>query len=233
MIADLSMSKILALAAADAVNPCAFAVLILMLITIITYNHTKRKNILLAGLAFTSSIFVMYFVYGLVIIKFFQLIQALTSIKLLLYKSLAIVAIILGILNIKDYFYYKPGSFATEMPLGMRPHLRKLIHRVTSPKGAFLVGVFVTLFLLPCTIGPYIIAGGILSILETIKTIPWLLVYNIVFILPMLIITLLIYFGFKKVDDVSGWKDRNIKYLHLIAGLAMLALGILMITGLI
>ncbi len=230
---DLTISKILALAAADAVNPCALAVLALMLIAILTYNPTKKRNVLLAGLAFSISVFVMYLFYGLIIIRFFQVVQTLGAVRLILYKVLGFVAILFGILNIKDYFKYKPGGFGTEMPLSMRPHVKKLISKVTSPKGAFLVGIFVTLFLLPCTIGPYIIAGGILSALELVKTIPWLLIYNFIFILPMLLITVIVYAGFSKVEDVSGWKDRNIRYLHLIAGIIILALGISMVLGLI
>jgi len=229
----LTWAKIISLAVVDAINPCALAVLTLMLIAILTYNPKNKLNVLLAGLAFTASVFIMYFIHGLIIIKFFQLVQALSSVRLYLYKALGIVAIILGGLNIRDYFSYKPGSLGTEMPLMMRPKVKKIISKVTSPKGAFIVGLFVTLFLLPCTIGPYLIAGGVLSAMELIKTIFPLLVYNIIFIIPMIFITFLVYKGISKVDDVSGWKDRNIRNLHLTAGIIMALLGIAMITGFI
>ena len=228
---ELTLPKIISLAAVDAINPCALAVLILMLITIAAYNPQNKKKILLAGLAFTASVFVMYLVYGFIIVKFFQIIQALTTVRLVLYKILGLAAIILGILNLKDFIKYKPGGFGTEMPMFMRPKLNKIVSSVTSPSGAFLVGAFVTLFLLPCTIGPYIIAGGILSVLEFIKIIPWLLIYNLIFVLPMLIITGVIYFGFAKIEDVSGWRKKNIKYLHLAAGLIILGLGMAMVFG--
>lgn len=231
MIEDLSMAKIISLAAVDAVNPCALAVLTLMLIAILTYNPKDKRNVLLAGLAFTTSVYILYMFYGLVIIRFFQLVQMLTSVRLWLYKILGFVAVVLGVLNVKDFFRYKPGGLMTEMPMSMRPKVKKIISGVTSPKGAFLVGAFVTVFLLPCTIGPYVIAGGILSVLDLMKTIPWLLVYNAIFVLPMVIITILVYWGITKVEDVSGWKDKNIRYLHLVAGVIMLGLGIAMIGG--
>jgi len=227
----LTLTKILSLAAVDAINPCALAVLALMLIAILTYNPKDKRNILLAGLAFTCSVFIMYLFYGLVIIKSFQLIQALTNIKILLYKTLGFVAIILGVFNIKDAIRYKTGSFLTEMPVSMRPRVKKIISGITSPKGAFVIGIFVTVFLLPCTIGPYIIAGGILSNLELIKTIPFLLLYNFIFVLPMIAITLIVYVGFAKIEDVNGWKDKNIRYLHLITGLIMFVLGLAMVLG--
>jgi len=227
----LTLTKIFSLAAVDAINPCALAVLALMLIAILTYNPKKKRNILLAGLAFTCSVFIMYLFYGLVIIKSFQLIQALTNVRILLYKILGFVAIILGIFNIKDAIQYKAGSFLTEMPVSIRPRVKKIISGITSPKGAFVTGLFVTVFLLPCTIGPYVIAGGILSALELIKTIPFLLLYNFIFVLPMILITLIVYVGFAKIEDVNGWKDKNIRYLHLITGLIMFALGLAMVLG--
>lgn len=228
---ELTLAKVVSLAAVDAVNPCALAVLILMLFAILAFAPKKRHNILLAGLAFTSSVFVMYLFYGLAIIRFFQLIQALTSIKLWLYKALGLVAIVLGILNIKDFIRYKPGGFLTEMPVFLRPKMKSLFFKVTSPKGAFVVGALVTIFLLPCTIGPYVICGGILSSLSLLKTIPWLLLYNLIFVLPMLVITAICYVGFTTVEEVSGWKEKNIRHLHLIAGIIIFGLGMAMFFG--
>jgi len=227
----LDFFKIISLAFVDAINPCALAVLTLMLITILTYNPKDKKKILYSGLAFTLSVFIMYLIYGLIIIKFFQLIQGLSSIRVYLYKCLGVAAIIIGSLNIRDYISYRPGNVATEMPLMTRPKVKKLISKITSPKGAFTAGLFVTVFLLPCTIGPYVIAGGILSAMEIIKTIPPLILYNAIFVLPMLIITGLVYKGVSKVEDISGWKDKNIKILHLVAGIIMVLLGITMLTG--
>ncbi|MEA2020633.1 MAG: hypothetical protein U9M98_02850 [Patescibacteria group bacterium] len=228
---SLTLAKIASLGAADAVNPCALAVLTLVLVTILTRNPKNRKAVLWAGLAFTTSVFVMYLFYGLIIIRFFKLVSALTNIRLLLYKILGGVAIFLGILQIKDFVDYSPGSFGTEMPLGLRSKVKELVDRLTSPAGAFGVGAFVTVFLLPCTVGPYIICGGILSTLDFVQALPWMLLYNFIFVLPMILITLVCYKGFATVEDVSGWKDRNIRYLHLVAGILIFALGLAMVFG--
>lgn len=226
-----TLLKTISLGAIDAINPCALAVLTMMLISIITYNPKNKKNILLAGLAFTASVFVMYMIYGLVIIRFFKLVQAITSVRLVLYKVLAVAAFVLGVLQIKDFICYKSGSLGTEMPMFMRPKVKKIIAGITSPRGAFLVGLFVTLFLLPCTIGPYLILGGMLSVSETLSTVPYLLVYNVIFVLPMLVITAGVYFGLSKAEDVSEWKDKNIRLLHLISGVVIAGLGVAMFFG--
>lgn len=230
---SLTLPKVLTLAAVDAVNPCALAVLLLMLVSILAYNPRNRRGILLAGLAFISSVFVMYFLYGLVIIKFFQVIQALALVRFWLFKALAVAAIVFGVLNIRDFIRYKPGGLGTEMPLLLRPRVKKMLSRITSTRGALLAGVFVTVFLLPCTIGPYIIAAGILSVFDMLANVPILLLYNLIFILPMLAIVGGVYLGLGRVHDVYLWKERNISKLHLIAGITILGLGIAMLSGLV
>jgi hypothetical protein len=230
---ELTLGKIVSLAAVDAVNPCTLAVLTLMLIAIMSYNPRKRYKVLLAGLAFSFSVYVMYLLYGLVIVKFFQVVSQLVLVKIYIYKALAVFAILLGVFNMKDAIKYKPGGLLREMPMKWRPKLKKIISGITSPLGACFVGSFVTVFLLPCTMGPYIIAGGILSTLQFLETLPWLLLYNLVFISPMLAITFAVYIGYTTVEKITGWRERNIKCLHAIAGLIMVILGILMIGGII
>ena len=227
----LGFYKVFIIALADTVNPCALAVFILFLIGVMSYDPKKGKKILAIGAAFVTAVYICYFAYGLIIIKFWQIVQGLTTIRLALYTILGAVAIILGLFNLKDFFWYKPGGFATEMPTGWRKKVKKMMLGIVSVKGAFAMGAFVTLFLMPCTMGPYLIAGGILSALDIVKAIPWLLVYNLIFILPLYGIVLAVYFGFKKVEDVSGWKERNIRKLHLVVGIIMLFIGVAIILG--
>lgn len=231
-MADLSFIGITSLALADSVNPCAIAVLTMVLVSIMIQNPDKRKKILFGGLAFVSAVYLAYLFYGLIIIQFFQAFaEFMRNNSIFVYKGLAILAMIIGALNIKDYFMYKPGGITTEMPIWMRPIAKKTIKKIISPKGAFVIGFFVSIFLLPCTIGPYIVASGLLAQLGTLKAIPLLLYYNIIFILPMLIIVGLIYWGFAKVDDVSGWKEKNIRWLHLIAGILLFVVGVALLAG--
>jgi len=230
----VSIIEIIGLALVDAVNPCALAVMLIVLMTLLIREKANKKRVLLGGLSFTLAVFILYFLYGLIMIQIFShAIPETGKYSLYIFKGFGLFAIILGILNIKDFFVYKPGGLGTEMPLKMRPAMKLLIKKIRNPKGAFLIGLFVTLFLLPCTIGPYIIASGKLSVLSLLKSIPWLLIYNLIFILPMIGITLTIYLGFTTIEKIGGWKEKNIKYLHLIEGTILLSLGILMFTGIL
>lgn len=227
---EVSLLKVVSLALADAVNPCEFAVLTMLLVAIIAYNPHKKMNIIWAGLSFSAAVFIMYIIYGLFIIKSFQLMQGITEVRPILYKGLGVVAILLGALQIKDFFSYQVGSFATEMPTSWRPKVKSIISKVTSPAGAFGIGLLVTLFLLPCTIGPYIILGGMLSVMDLVKTLPTLLLYNVIFISPMLLITLVVYMGLSSVENVQNWKDKYIRIMHLIAGVIISGIGVAMIA---
>ena len=220
------------LALADSVNPCALAVLTMVLVTILIQNPSKKRKVLFGGLAFSLAVYSGYLFYGIVIVGFFQAFtEVLRTNSIFIYDGLAILAMIIGALNIKDFFFYKKGSFATEMPIWMRPKVKKIIDKITSPLGAFLIGFLVTIFLLPCTIGPYIIASGLLSEIGILKSISWLLYYNLIFVFPMVIVTFLVYFGFSRVEDVAGWKEKNIKILHLIAGILLFIVGVALLAG--
>ena len=228
----LEIGRIALLALADSINPCAIAVLAMVLIAVLTNDPTKRKKVLFSGFSFVLAVIIGYLFYGIVFVQLFKSLgNFISNYSFYLYNGLAILAMLIGALQIKDFFYYKKGSFATEMPLWMRPKAKKIITQITSPKGAFIIGFLVTVFLLPCTIGPYLIASALLSPLGVLQSIPWLLFYNIIFVLPMIIIILIIYYGIKKVDEVSGWKEKNIRLLHLIAGILLFIVGFSLLIG--
>ena len=140
-------------------------------------------------------------------------------------KIVAILAILLGLFNLKDFFWYGKG-FLLEVPLSWRPKMKSIIRGVTSPIGAFLIGFIVSLFLLPCTSGPYIVILSLLSKQETFyQAIIYLVLYNAIFVLPMLGITSLVYLGLNP-EKAEKLRTTKVKFLHLIAGLLMLGMGI-------
>ena len=116
-----------------------------------------------------------------------------------------------------------------EVPQRWRPKMKALINGTTSPKGAFVVGLIVAFFLTPCTAGPYFVFSGIISQVSLLAALPYLILYMLIFIAPMLAITFITYFGFAKTENMSDWRERNSPKLHLIAGVLMLAIGIWML----
>jgi cytochrome c biogenesis protein CcdA len=228
---EFSLNSLILLAFADAVNPCELAVLIILMTAILTQFPQNKKKALYAGLAFSSAIFLMYFVFGILIITGFKFLSTYLNVSnTLFFLVLAILAIILGLLNLKDAVVYGGGGFIMEVPQKWRPKMKALIQGTTSVKGAFVVGLIVSLFLTPCTAGPYFVAAGMLATVSWITSIPYFLLYMLIFISPMVTITFITYLGFAKVDDMGGWRERNLKKLHLVAGLIMLIIGLMMLA---
>jgi len=226
-IKGLTLPVVLGAAAVDAINPCAFAVLIILLATLLAAG--AKKKVLFAGLAFSLAIYISYFLMGL---GLFSAIQA-AGLTYTFYWIVAILAILIGLFNLKDYLWYGKW-FVMEVPLSWRPKMKMLIKEVTSIPGAFLIGFVVSLFLLPCTSGPYIVILGLLAKAATRNyALILLLIYNLIFILPMLIITLGIYFGFTTTEKADEWRKRKLKILHLITGIIILLLGIGMILSIL
>jgi threonine/homoserine/homoserine lactone efflux protein len=230
---ELTAGKIMALAAVNAINPCALAVLVVILLAIITNNPGRREQVLLAGLAFSLSVFFFYLLYGLLLVSLFSTVRGLASFQGILTRVLGLVSIAIGLLHVREYFSPGKDTLGTRIPRGWTKRLGELLSTITSPLGAFLIGGLVTLFLLPCNIAPYIIGCGILSVYGPLVALPYLLLYNLVFILPMLLITGIVYLGVARIGDVKGWRDRNIGLFHLVSGLILIGFGILLVTGLI
>jgi cytochrome c biogenesis protein CcdA len=222
----LTFSAVVFGAAVDAINPCAFAVLIILITTILGAG-VKRKA-LYAGLAFSLSIFISYYLMGL---GLYSAVEA-AGLTQAIYVAVAALAIVIGLFNLKDYLWYGKW-FVMEVPLSWRPALKGLIQRVTSVPGAFLVGFAVSLFLLPCTSGPYIVILGLLAkTASRPSAMLWLLLYNAVFILPMVAITVAVYLGVTTLERAERWRTEHLQVLHLIAGVILLLLGLGMLTSL-
>jgi len=224
----LTLPAVIGAAAVDAINPCAFAVLTILLGTILL-SSKRRERVLWAGLAFTGSTFVSYFLMG------FGLFSAIRTaeIQYYVYTTVAVLAILIGLWNMKDFLWY--GRWLKmEVPESWRPKLRDITSSVTSMPGAFSVGFLTSLFLLPCSSGPYVVIIGMLGSSSTrIEAVWLLLLYNQIFVLPFIIITIGVAFGLTTTERIEQFRQRSLEKLHLVIGIVMFVLGAAMISKII
>lgn len=210
-------------ALSDSINPCAFAVILLLLTTILSRHQSRRKT-LLSGWLFALAVFISYLAMGLWIFSAL----ASSSNTFVLKLVVGILGVLVWLANLKDFFRYGKG-FVMEVPMSWRPKLQDIIHKVSSPIWAFFVWLVVSIFLLPCSSWPYFTILWFLSSQSKELHSRWfiyLIVYNLIFVLPMLIIALLVGFGRASVDKLAKIKHQNTKLIHLIVGLLMLGLWI-------
>lgn len=210
-------------ALSDSINPCEFAVMLLLVSTILVKSKSRRKA-LLSWWLFVLAVFVSYFAMWLGLFSALANAQNTSLIKIIVW----VFGILVWLANLKDFFWYGKW-FIMEVPLAWRPKMIGLIEKITSPVWAFVVWLIVSLFLLPCTSWPYFTILGYLAS-ESKELHTWgyiyLFVYNIIFVLPMILIALLVGLGFKSAEELAAIKKKNVKLIHLIVGLLMLGLGI-------
>jgi len=196
------------LALVDSINPCCLAIYSSLLSLLLTKS---RRDMVIGGVLFIITIYLMYMLYGLVI--HFFILEFYDIVRLALFFLL----ILLIVLEFLAYFRYKPGLVSVEMPLKLRPLVSKLMEKLTSPLMAVPLAILLSLFLLPCSSGPYFV---FLSLSKKINYF-FLFYYLFIFVLPMIIITLLVYFGLNP-KKVKEFRDKHIRELHLISGILLL-----------
>jgi cytochrome c biogenesis protein CcdA len=195
---------------------------LIILLSFISLYHESRKRLIISAASFIFSVFITYILIGIGIVKALTFLGIAEMVR----TFVGVLAIVVGLLNVKDYFAHGAGGFATEIPQAWRPYLFSLLRKSTNPWAAFAMGSVVTLIELPCTGGPYFFAIGILSrVGMTPMFFAYLILYNLIFISPLIFISVLVYFGRLSVEKASDWQAKNSQRLHLVAGLLMLAAG--------
>ncbi|MCK9379414.1 MAG: sulfite exporter TauE/SafE family protein, partial [Candidatus Moranbacteria bacterium] len=202
----------------------AFAVLIILVATVI--GAQGRKKALWSGLLFSLAVFVSYFLMGLGVYKVITIFNLPKIISIVA----GVLAIVIGLANLKDAFWHGK-FFLMEVPMRWRPKMKGILQNVASPLGALGAGFLVSLFLLPCTSGPYIVVLGLLAEkVEIFRTVSLLALYNLIFVFPMIVITLAMYFGLRG-GKMEQWRTKNIHLLHGAAGVIMTGIGVYLLAS--
>jgi cytochrome c biogenesis protein CcdA len=220
-----TLTVVIGSAAIDSINPYAIGVLILM-ISVVLAGKQSVGRLLLLGSAYIGSIFFTYLVAGLGLVYVFSEIP----IVLAEYLSIAVGALVIfaGLLEIKDFFWYGKG-FSLHIPTKAAKKIKDWSNsKTTSLSGVMLLGAFVAAVELPCTGAPYLAIITILRIDFNFNAFLMMVLYNFVFVLPLIVILVMIASG-AKVSSVKKWKEESKGTMRLAIGLSLIALGWLLI----
>lgn len=203
----------------DSINPCAFGVLIFLMISLLKMGSAKRA--FRAGMVYSVTVFITYFLSGLGI---FKVIQAMSGIGQSIYLVLGLFVFVFAILEFVDYFRAgnSDKSSILKIPKSVKPLLEKITHKGTIP-AMIVLGFLVSMFELPCTGGIYVAILTSMA-LEKSFAIGYLILYNLIFVLPLVIITLMIYKGISP-ERLQTWNAHEKKWMKLAAAVVLLALA--------
>lgn len=207
-------------AAIDSINPCAIGVLILMVSVVLGSGKSVRR-LLALGSAYIFAIFATYLAAGLGLVYFFSAIPMVIA----EYLSIAVglLVILAGLLEIKDFFWYGKG-FSLQIPHKFAMKIQEMSTKKTSIVGVMLLGAFVAGVELPCTGAPYLAIITVLRVDFNLAAFALMVLYNIIFVAPLLFILALVAGG-AKISSVQKWKEESKGAMRLGIGLLLVGLG--------
>jgi len=208
----------------DSINPCAIGVLILMISVLLANIRQKIGRLLFLGSLYILSVFIVYLLAGLGLLYFF----ADLPLVIIQYLSIGIgfLIILAGLVEIKDYFWYGRW-FSLNIPYKSSTKIDKYASNTTIA-GVIFLGAFVSLVELPCTGAPYLAIITLLSRYFDFTALMLMILYNIIFVLPLILILLLVATG-TKLYKIQKWKERHKAGMRLALGVLLIILGWLLI----
>ncbi len=218
-LVTISLPVILISGLVDGFNPCAFSLLIFFISFLVGLQKT-RSNIFWMGIAYIAGNFVTYLALGL------GLLQAISflGIEHPIGKLGIALLIILGLLNLRDAFSWEEELM--KFPRRAIPTVKALTSKGVIP-AALVLGAFVSMFEFACSGGVYV---GILVLLSSssrfLEGFGYLLVYNLMFVLPLFAI-LLVGTQVEILNKIDTWRVKRRRQLKAISGAFMIILAIL------
>lgn len=217
----------LVMASIDAINPCAFFVL-LFLLSLLTHTR-KRSRMLLVGIVFVLVSGIVYFLFMSAWLTLFTLFDHLSWLTF----AAGFLAIVIGAINVKDFLWLKQGislSLTDRRRAELTRRIRDLVQAqrtLTVLTATLLLAVAANSYELLCTAGfPMVYTRTLtLAALPAPAYYGYLALYNLIYILPLLgILTLYVYtLGNRKLSEREG------RALKLLSGLMMIALGVALV----
>ena len=208
-------------AAADSVNPCVFSIFVVLIVLSIQAAGRQRGTQL--GLAFLVTVYLSYFSLGL---GLRTLLSGLLSAHSWILVVIGLAAISLGCYEV---FSALVTPFKSVLPGPIKRMTAEKVEEIgtkASLVGAFGLGVLLSITLLPCSWGPYLVTVGLIARLPFEKQVLVLLLYNFIFVLPLIAVLILLNFFGVKLRTLKYWRGTKYPLMKLIAGILLVGVGI-------
>lgn len=219
-VGDSRFVPILVVAAlVDSINPCAFSILLLTVAFLFGMGRSKR-NILYVGGAYILGIFLVYILIGLGILETLNFF----NVPHFMGKVGGTILMVTGLLSLIGHYY---PNFPIKLKIPSLAHgtIAKYIEKASTPT-ALVLGVLVGMYEFPCTGGPYLSILGLLHDYSNYwKGFGYLVIYNIIFVLP-LVVMLFIASEEALLKKADSWRKAQVGPTRIYGGLIMVILGL-------
>lgn len=231
----------------DGINPCAFTVMIFF-ISFLTVQGYKRKDLNLIGLSFIFAVFLTYILIGIGIFGFLYRLEGFWLVAKIFNVSVGILSIILGFLALYDFFKFKKTGATEGLTLQLPRIIKNQIHSIIGlhyrkskePQkqqrifrlifSALITGFLVSILEAVCTGQVYL--PTIAFVLKTtplkLQALSYLLTYNLMFILPLLIIFLFALWGTTS-QAFARFLQKHLLTIKILMAILFFSLGVFLV----
>jgi cytochrome c biogenesis protein CcdA len=232
----LTLIPILAAGLLDGVNPCAFTTLV-FLVSALAVAGRSRIQVLQIGLFFSAAVFLTYLLIGLGFFQAIRMASVFPVVAAAIRWILITVLLVFAALSLYDFFQLRAGRTDKVLLQLPRPIKRRLHRDIKSRTrsaaliaSSLVLGFLVSLFELACTGQVYFPTLVYLhQARRDAGSFSYLLAYNFAFILPLLIVFALSYWGISS-QRLGRWVQGSMKPVKLL--LTALFLGLAVLTAL-
>jgi cytochrome c biogenesis protein CcdA len=227
----LKVTPIVLAALIDGINPCAFGALII-LFAYLSIRRKKKLDFVLSVVFYTLAVFITYLLIGLGLFNFLSRLMYFNWIQISIRYFTALIAFIFAFVSLYDaYCIYKGNNknILLQLPNYLKDKIRVSIRENTKSGkvilSSIILGFLVSIFEFNCTGQVYL--PTIVYLIKTTNSLHgylWLVFYNIIFILPLIICALLIYFGLTHQKLVKQL-EKSFLWLKLGLAIAFFTLG--------
>jgi cytochrome c biogenesis protein CcdA len=230
----------------DGINPCAFTVIIFF-ISFLALQGYRKQQVAFIGLAFIFAVFLTYLGIGLGIFNFLYRFRGFWAVTYLLNILIGILSIILGIFALYDFIEFRKTGSTEGMILQLPKPIKERIHQVVGffyrrsrqekqldqkPGlsrlflSALGTGFLVSLLEAVCTGQVYLptISFVLKSTSLKLEALGYLLLYNIMFIVPLLVIFILALLGATN-QQFSGFLKKRLGLIKILMAILFFGLG--------
>ena len=234
----------------DGINPCAVTVIVFFM-SFLAFQGYRKREIVVIGLIFISSVYLTYVLIGLGIFESLYKLQGFWLLTKIINITVGFISIAFSIYALYDFIQYKKTKSTDDMLLSLPQGIKNQIHKVigahyraqNKPQdgtfkkhllglalSALITGFLVSVLEAVCVAKIYL--PTIIFVLKTtnlkLKALSYLLLYNLLFVLPLFIIFLFALFGTTS-ERFSAILKGHLGTIKILMGIMFLGLGIFLI----
>jgi len=234
----------------DGINPCAFTVIVFF-ISFLAVQGYRKRDLILIGSSFIFTVFLTYLCIGLGIFNFLYRFRGFWLVTNLVNSIIGCLSILFGLFAVYDFIKYKKTGSSERLVLQLPKPVKESIHKVIGffhrrnaqekenkqlPGlnklifSAIASGFLVSLLEAVCTGQVYL--PTISFVLKTtplkIQALGYLLLYNIMFIIPLILIFILALLGITNMQ-FSAFLKRHLGLIKIFMAALFFSLGIFLL----